>query len=109
MCDVVINILFPKLITPHPPIEDPYWNTTLSLSTIRSLIAIVFDLLLQDAPFNKLLFAKDVPRYRKMVQRYYQDIQLLPASNSEQLAAEYKKTCQVGIPFTFIYLFYLHF
>ena len=47
----------------------------------------------QDAPFNKLLFAKDVPTYRKMVDKYYHDIQLLPASNPDQLAVEYKKIC----------------
>ena len=30
--------------------------------------------LLQDSPTNKLLFAKDIPKYRKWVERYYKEV-----------------------------------
>lgn len=38
----------------------------------------------QDSPSNKLLFAKDIPSYRKMVDRYFEEIQeMLPVSDQE--------------------------
>jgi plexin A len=33
----------------------------------------------KDSPSSKLLYAKDIPKYRKWVERYYQDIQSMPA------------------------------
>ncbi|XP_036189564.1 plexin-B1 isoform X2 [Myotis myotis] len=38
----------------------------------------------QDSPINKLLYARDIPRYKQMVERYYADIrQTVPASDQE--------------------------
>lgn len=38
----------------------------------------------QDSPINKLLYARDIPRYKRMVERYYADIrQTIPASDQE--------------------------
>ncbi|XP_007533648.1 plexin-B1 isoform X1 [Erinaceus europaeus] len=38
----------------------------------------------RDSPINKLLYARDIPRYKQMVERYYEDIrQSLPASDQE--------------------------
>ena len=38
----------------------------------------------QDSPSNKLLFAKDIPSYRKMVDRYFRDIhEMNPISDQD--------------------------
>nr|XP_006978346.2 plexin-B1 [Peromyscus maniculatus bairdii]XP_015852465.2 plexin-B1 [Peromyscus maniculatus bairdii]XP_042137639.1 plexin-B1 [Peromyscus maniculatus bairdii] len=38
----------------------------------------------RDSPINKLLYARDIPRYKQMVERYYTDIrQTVPASDQE--------------------------
>ena len=42
-------------------------------------------LILQDSPSNKLLFAKDIPRYRAMVSKFYKGIQELPAVSDQEM------------------------
>ncbi len=43
---------------------------------------------IQDSPSNKLLFAKDIPRYRKMVERFYKDVQdMAPVPDKDMYAA----------------------
>ncbi|XP_006909115.1 plexin-B1 isoform X2 [Pteropus alecto] len=38
----------------------------------------------RDSPINKLLYARDIPRYKRMVERYYADIrQTVPTSDQE--------------------------
>ncbi|XP_041130451.1 plexin-B1-like [Polyodon spathula] len=38
----------------------------------------------RDSPINKLLYARDIPRYKQMVERYYADIrQMISASDQE--------------------------
>ncbi|XP_039508583.1 plexin-B1 isoform X3 [Pimephales promelas] len=38
----------------------------------------------RDSPINKLLYARDIPRYKQMVERYYSDIrQTIPVSDQE--------------------------
>ncbi|XP_073086650.1 plexin-B1 isoform X2 [Manis javanica] len=38
----------------------------------------------RDSPINKLLYARDIPRYKQMVERYYADIrQAVPTSDQE--------------------------
>lgn len=39
----------------------------------------------KDSPSNKLLFAKDIPTYRKMVSRFYQDISTMPAVTDQEM------------------------
>ncbi|XP_033615667.1 plexin-B1 [Fukomys damarensis] len=42
----------------------------------------------RDSPINKLLYARDIPRYKGMVERYYADIrQTVPASDQEMNSA----------------------
>uniref|UniRef100_A0A8C6Q655 Plexin-B1 n=1 Tax=Nothobranchius furzeri TaxID=105023 RepID=A0A8C6Q655_NOTFU len=42
----------------------------------------------RDSPINKLLYARDIPRYKQMVERYYADIrQTIPASDQEMNSA----------------------
>jgi len=44
--------------------------------------------LTKDSPSNKLLFAKDIPKYRKMVEKFFKDVQEMPpVSESEMNAA----------------------
>lgn len=41
----------------------------------------------QDSPTNKLLYAKEIPEYRKIVQRYYKQIHdMTPLSEQEMNA-----------------------
>ncbi|KAG8129875.1 hypothetical protein E2320_016508 [Naja naja] len=47
-----------------------------------------FSLLLQDSPVNKLLYAREIPHYKQMVEKYYADIQqTVPASYQEMNSA----------------------
>ncbi|PRD29999.1 UNVERIFIED_CONTAM: PlexB [Trichonephila clavipes] len=39
----------------------------------------------KDSPSNKLLFAKDIPTYRKMVNRFYQDVASLPPVTDQEM------------------------
>ncbi|CAL1289712.1 unnamed protein product [Larinioides sclopetarius] len=39
----------------------------------------------KDSPSNKLLFARDIPTYRKMVNRFYQDVANLPAVTEQEM------------------------
>ncbi|KAF4079115.1 hypothetical protein AMELA_G00189360 [Ameiurus melas] len=42
----------------------------------------------RDSPINKLLYARDIPRYKQMVEKYYGDIrQTIPASDQEMNSA----------------------
>ncbi|KAI7793973.1 plexin-B1 isoform X2 [Triplophysa rosa] len=42
----------------------------------------------RDSPINKLLYARDIPRYKQMVERYYSDIrQTIPVSDQEMNSA----------------------
>ncbi|KAK2825168.1 hypothetical protein Q7C36_019095 [Tachysurus vachellii] len=37
----------------------------------------------RDSPINKLLYARDIPRYKQMVERYYADIKHISSSDQE--------------------------
>jgi plexin A len=41
----------------------------------------------KDSPSSKLLFAKDIPKYKKWVERYYQDITMMPAISDQDMTA----------------------
>jgi plexin A len=41
----------------------------------------------KDSPSNKLLFARDIPVYRKIVSKYYQEIASLPPINESDIIA----------------------
>ncbi|GIY44957.1 hypothetical protein CEXT_129011 [Caerostris extrusa] len=45
----------------------------------------IVDSCLSDSPSNKLLFARDIPTYRKMVNRFYQDVANLPAVAEQEM------------------------
>ncbi|XP_035511823.1 plexin-D1 [Morone saxatilis] len=46
----------------------------------------VFDIF-QDSPTNKLLYAKEIPEYKKRVQCYYQQIQEMPPLSEQEMNA----------------------
>lgn len=61
---------------------------------LKALFKYVF----QDSPTNKLLYAKEIPEYKKRVQLYYQQIQeMSPLSEQEMNAhlAEESRVSQV--------------
>ena len=41
----------------------------------------------KDSPSSKLLYAKDIPIYKDWVERYYQDIKLMPAISDQDMNA----------------------
>ncbi|XP_025108035.1 plexin-A4-like isoform X2 [Pomacea canaliculata] len=41
----------------------------------------------KDSPSSKLLYAKDIPRYKQWVERYYQDIKMMPAISDQDMTA----------------------
>lgn len=62
-------------------VPHPEKRQILSRSLIPSLRST------QDSPTNKLLYAKEIPEYRKIVQRYYKQIHdMTPLSEQEMNA-----------------------
>lgn len=51
----------------------------------------------QDAPVNKLLFAKDRPKYRKMLQAMYADIRNQPPVAEQTLNAHLSELSKVRL------------
>jgi len=45
------------------------------LRSTRRLKTLTFDSELQDSPSSKLLYAKDIPRYRQMVTSFYKSVE----------------------------------
>ncbi|BFZ08936.1 hypothetical protein BsWGS_11975 [Bradybaena similaris] len=43
--------------------------------------------LTKDSPSGKLLYAKDIPKYKQWVARYYQDIKIMPAISDQDMTA----------------------
>lgn len=41
----------------------------------------------KDSPSSKLLYAKNIPEYKKWVERYYQDIKMMPAISDQDMTA----------------------
>ncbi|XP_060095626.1 plexin-D1 [Heteronotia binoei] len=51
----------------------------------------------KDSPTNKLLYAKEIPEYRKIVQRYYKQIHDMPPLSEQEMnahLAEESRTCR---------------
>uniref|UniRef100_A0A034WKL2 Plexin-B n=3 Tax=Endopterygota TaxID=33392 RepID=A0A034WKL2_BACDO len=69
-------------------------NKTVTLDSCLSVIAQTFmdacstteHRLGKDSPSNKLLFAKDIPQYRKMVRQFYRDIARLPQISDQEIS-----------------------
>lgn len=68
-------------------------NKTVTMDSCLSVIAQTFmdacstteHRLGKDSPSNKLLFAKDIPQYRKMVRQFYRDIARLPQISDQEI------------------------
>ncbi|CAH1783846.1 unnamed protein product [Owenia fusiformis] len=41
----------------------------------------------KDSPSNKLLFAKDIPRYRKLVEKFFEDVKSMPQVSDQEMHA----------------------
>jgi hypothetical protein len=50
----------------------------------------------QDSPTNKLLYAKEIPEYRKTVQRYYKQIQDMTPLSEQEMNAHLAEESRVG-------------
>nr|CAI5855263.1 unnamed protein product [Callosobruchus analis] len=70
-------------------------NKTNTLDSCLSVIAQTFmdacstteHRLGKDSPSNKLLFAKDIPRYREMVSQFYNDVAMLPCITDQEMGS----------------------
>ncbi|XP_044257639.1 plexin-B isoform X2 [Tribolium madens] len=70
-------------------------NKTTTLDSCLSVIAQTFmdscstteHRLGKDSPSNKLLFAKDIPRYREMVSQFYHDVATLPVITDQEMGS----------------------
>ncbi|KAG7239856.1 hypothetical protein INR49_030589 [Caranx melampygus] len=84
----------------HGPTSEPQFifdvQTSDHVDAVLSVIAQTFmdsctiadHKLGRDSPINKLLYARDIPRYKQMVERYYADIrQTISASDQEMNSA----------------------
>ncbi|XP_017468489.1 PREDICTED: plexin-B [Rhagoletis zephyria] len=68
-------------------------NKTVTLDSCLSVIAQTFmdacstseHRLGKDSPSNKLLFAKDIPQYRKMVKQFYREVARLPQISDQEM------------------------
>lgn len=56
-----------------------------------------FEIAGKDSPSSKLLYAKDIPNYRKWVERYYADIREMPAISDQDMNAMLAEESRVSI------------
>lgn len=60
----------------------------------------MFFFYLQDSPTNKLLYAKEIPEYKKRVQCYYQQIQDMAPLSEQEMNAHLAEESRVSKVFT---------
>ena len=60
----------------------------------------------KDSPSSKLLYAKDIPKYKKWVERYYQDIKMQPALSDQDMTAMLTEESRVILFFVFFFKFF---
>lgn len=51
----------------------------------------------QDSPTNKLLYAKEIPEYKKRVQCYYAQIQEMPPLSEQEMNAHLAEESRVSV------------
>ena len=70
-------------------------HTTLS-HFIHFIHFIHYSYSLQDSPTNKLLFARDIPRYRKWVERFYKEVAEAPPVSDHEMCQAMTDISMVG-------------
>ncbi|XP_078341905.1 plexin-B-like isoform X5 [Crassostrea virginica] len=50
----------------------------------------------KDSPSNKLLFAKDIPQYKGLVEKYFQDIKAMPVVSDQDLSAYFNEVSRMA-------------
>uniref|UniRef100_A0A4W5MZJ0 Plexin-B1 n=1 Tax=Hucho hucho TaxID=62062 RepID=A0A4W5MZJ0_9TELE len=50
----------------------------------------------RDSPINKLLYARDIPRYKQMVERYYADIRQTISASDQEMNSALAELSRVG-------------
>lgn len=60
------------------------------------LVKKVFTVVFQDSPTNKLLYAKEIPEYKKRVQCYYRQIQEMPPLSEQEMNAHLAEESRVN-------------
>lgn len=53
----------------------------------------------KDSPSSKLLYAKDIPEYRKWVDRYYRDIREMPPISDQDMNAMLAEESRVSLDY----------
>ena len=59
----------------------------------------------KDSPSSKLLYAKDIPSYRRWVDRYYSDIRDMPAISDQDMNAMLAEESRVGVRIISLFIF----
>lgn len=61
-----------------------------------------FCVFFQDSPTNKLLYAKEIPEYKKRVQGYYQQIQEMAPLSEQEMNAHLAEESRVSEVFNVV-------
>ncbi|WAR26447.1 PLXA3-like protein [Mya arenaria] len=96
---MVPEVFLPRLLATKGTLQkfmDDFFHNILSVSsTMPPAIKYLFDYLdnaaiksnITDSPSNKLLFAKDIPNYRKLVDRFYREVHELPGVAEKEMTS----------------------
>ena len=79
--------------------KTPVLDCNLNVIAQTFLDSCSFDqqVLNKESQTAKLLFARDIPRYREMVKKYYEDVRCLPKVRKDQMLMELKNCSKVRI------------
>uniref|UniRef100_A0A671U8R8 Plexin-B1 n=1 Tax=Sparus aurata TaxID=8175 RepID=A0A671U8R8_SPAAU len=59
----------------------------------------------RDSPINKLLYARDIPRYKQMVERYYADIRQTISASDQEMNSALAELSRVRYPLLFSHFY----
>lgn len=82
-----------------------YEYERLRMSTVLAFFVFFFEFIGKDSPSSKLLYAKDIPSYRRWVDQYYADIRNMPAISDQDMNAMLAEESRVS-SFLFYHLLY---
>lgn len=71
-----------------PETEESVWSPSAGLSPLLPSA--------QDSPTNKLLYAKEIPEYRKIVQRYYKQIHDMTPLSEQEITRTWQRSPGCG-------------
>lgn len=78
--------------------KSPELDTSLSViaQSFMDACALSEQQLTKNSPSSKLLFAKDIPQYRKLIDNFYRDVASMPAVSDHQLVLYMRQLSEVS-------------